>query len=199
MEIDECASSPCPVDSTCIDKVNGFVCKCKKGFSGTFCDTGKIVFYSKQVKYYIVTSKNETGHNDIPIKYYTFDICKAFSITELDNGYMLEFPSAGTFNYSASTFDQDLTSFTVSFWMQTDDNQNQGTPFSYASSDAMDNALTMTSYDGSVSGFRTGLIFHVHHSAIDCHLIKPYDTTKNPEIFQWHIKYNQRISMQDCR
>ena len=72
---------------------------------------------------------------------------------------MLEFPSAGTFNYSEATFDQDLTSFTVSFWMQTDDKQNQGTPFSYASSDAMDNALTMTSYDGSVSDFRTGFFF----------------------------------------
>lgn len=64
--------------------------------------------------------------------------------------YLLDFPFAGTFNYTSTTIDKDLTSATASFWMKTDDAINQGTPFSYASSPDMDNAFTLTSYDGYV-------------------------------------------------
>lgn len=62
--------------------------------------------------------------------------------------YLLEFPYAGTFNYTATTIERDLSAVTVSFWMKTNDTINQGTPFSYSSSSDMDNALTITSYDG---------------------------------------------------
>ena len=70
------------------------------------------------------------------------------NLSELEVQYLLDFPIAGIFNYTSTTIDQDMTSVTASFWMKTDDIINQGTPFSYASSDDMDNALTITSYDG---------------------------------------------------
>lgn len=75
--------------------------------------------------------------------------------------YLLDFPFAGTFNYTSTTIDKDLASATVSFWMRTDDVINQGTPFSYASSPEMDNAFTLTSYDGYGINFNGFSVYDV--------------------------------------
>ena len=40
-EINECGSFPCMNDGSCIDKVNGYECKCYSGFEGDDCGTGK--------------------------------------------------------------------------------------------------------------------------------------------------------------
>ncbi|KAJ8314221.1 hypothetical protein KUTeg_008782 [Tegillarca granosa] len=37
VEIDECASSPCQNQATCVDQINGFTCICEKGWNGTLC------------------------------------------------------------------------------------------------------------------------------------------------------------------
>ena len=42
----------------------------------------------------------------------------------------------------------NLTEVSVAFWMNTDDKNNYGTPFSYASDDDNDNALVFADYDG---------------------------------------------------
>lgn len=36
--MNECISSPCQNNSTCVDLVDGFVCKCPSNFIGTFCE-----------------------------------------------------------------------------------------------------------------------------------------------------------------
>ncbi|XP_070535080.1 coagulation factor IX-like [Ptychodera flava] len=36
-DFDECGSSPCLNGGTCIDKLNGFVCRCAIGFAGNLC------------------------------------------------------------------------------------------------------------------------------------------------------------------
>lgn len=43
----------------------------------------------------------------------------------------------------------NLSALTVAMWIKSDDNQNQGTPFSYATSTQF-NALTLTDYSGFV-------------------------------------------------
>ena len=45
-----------------------------------------------------------------------------------------------------------MTAATVCFWMKSDDTQNQGTPFSYATADG-DNIFTLTDYDGLVLNY----------------------------------------------
>ena len=40
-DINECASSPCKNDGTCIDGLNTFTCICTEGYSGDDCDTSK--------------------------------------------------------------------------------------------------------------------------------------------------------------
>ena len=42
----------------------------------------------------------------------------------------------------------DLSEVTISFWMQTTDSSNYGCPFSYATGENMDNALTLMDYTG---------------------------------------------------
>ena len=40
-DIDECSSNPCQNGGTCVDKVNGYLCSCAHGYTGTECQNGK--------------------------------------------------------------------------------------------------------------------------------------------------------------
>lgn len=38
LDVDECASSPCRHQGTCVDGAGSFRCQCRPGFSGAVCD-----------------------------------------------------------------------------------------------------------------------------------------------------------------
>lgn len=42
-EVDDCASSPCTENGTCVDRVLGYFCNCSFGFTGTNCESGTIL------------------------------------------------------------------------------------------------------------------------------------------------------------
>ena len=65
----------------------------------------------------------------------------------MDAHYQLDFPAASTLDYALLPIDRPLTALTASFWMLSDDLDNFGTAFSYAVPN-MDNALTLTDYNG---------------------------------------------------
>ena len=46
LDIDECASSPCQNNATCIDGANGYGCNCTAGYNGTHCGIGKMYYVS---------------------------------------------------------------------------------------------------------------------------------------------------------
>ena len=41
LDIDECASDPCTNNGTCTDRINGFVCSCLPGYTGSTCKISK--------------------------------------------------------------------------------------------------------------------------------------------------------------
>ena len=41
-DIDECTSSPCLNNGTCVDRPNGFECACTSLFRGDICEAGKL-------------------------------------------------------------------------------------------------------------------------------------------------------------
>lgn len=41
LDIDECESSPCGTNHTCLDDVNGYKCSCLASHTGDHCETGK--------------------------------------------------------------------------------------------------------------------------------------------------------------
>ncbi len=43
-EINECESSPCSNDGTCVDAISGYHCICKPGFNYTHCENSE--FYT---------------------------------------------------------------------------------------------------------------------------------------------------------
>ena len=68
-------------------------------------------------------------------------------VVEIDMYFQLDFPTtATTTDYAKVKVGKDLSTATVCFWMKTDDQENQGTPFSYATSDG-DNVFTLSDYD----------------------------------------------------
>ena len=42
--INECESSPCQHDSTCVDQINGYECICTPGYTDVLCNGGLIQF-----------------------------------------------------------------------------------------------------------------------------------------------------------
>ena len=42
LDIDECASDPCENGANCTDDVNSYNCSCEQGYTGTFCEIGRI-------------------------------------------------------------------------------------------------------------------------------------------------------------
>ena len=40
---DDCEGSPCKNGADCVDKLNGFECKCVPGYTGTHCDISKYI------------------------------------------------------------------------------------------------------------------------------------------------------------
>ena len=40
-DIDECLSSPCHNNGTCVDLVDGYNCTCMSGYNGILCEIGK--------------------------------------------------------------------------------------------------------------------------------------------------------------
>ena len=41
-EINECESSPCQHNGTCIDEINRYSCTCVPGYTGVNCETGTL-------------------------------------------------------------------------------------------------------------------------------------------------------------
>ncbi|XP_061166124.1 sushi, von Willebrand factor type A, EGF and pentraxin domain-containing protein 1-like [Saccostrea echinata] len=143
---DECDSGPCQNGGSCEDGIATYRCQCLVGFTGDQCEVN---IDDCDPDPCVNATRCEDGVNRFTchcLKGFIGDRCER----ELEVEYLLDFPFAGTFNYTAATIERDLTSVSVSFWMKTSDTTNQGTPFSYASDSNMDNALTMTSYDGFV-------------------------------------------------
>ena len=41
VESDECDSSPCLNNGTCVEQINSYLCGCTEGFTGVNCETGR--------------------------------------------------------------------------------------------------------------------------------------------------------------
>ncbi|XP_060574827.1 LOW QUALITY PROTEIN: sushi, von Willebrand factor type A, EGF and pentraxin domain-containing protein 1-like [Ruditapes philippinarum] len=141
---DDCASGPCQNDGACKDSSGKFNCECKDGFTGEACDV----------------NIDECASNPCASGAKCEDLIGSYKChcpsgktgadcsTVIDTNFQLDFPvTVSTMDYARVDMKQDLTSATVCFWMKTDDQQNQGTPFSYANEDG-DNMFTLTDYDG---------------------------------------------------
>jgi hypothetical protein len=51
--INYCAKNPCLNEGTCVNNANGFFCKCKNEWTGTFCDVPKKIVRCKPGKLFI--------------------------------------------------------------------------------------------------------------------------------------------------
>ncbi|KAJ8305662.1 hypothetical protein KUTeg_016207 [Tegillarca granosa] len=146
IDIDECEEAPCVNNATCHDEIGSYRCSCLTGFTGNKCETNINECESSPCADG-ASCVDEVGRFRC--------VCPPgfsgiFCENELNSHYQLDFPSSGTLEYSKIPMESSLTALTASFWMKSSDDLNQGTPFSYASSNEMDNAFTITDYSGFV-------------------------------------------------
>ncbi|XP_045583570.2 sushi, von Willebrand factor type A, EGF and pentraxin domain-containing protein 1 isoform X3 [Procambarus clarkii] len=143
--INECESSPCE-HGLCIDLVNEFRCVCEPGYMGDTCELDVEECASQPCANGATCTDWINGFSCTCSPGYSGKLCT----TEMPTDFMLEFPSSGILNYvSIEGFKRPHTSATVCMWMRSEDRDNYGTPFSYAT-DQHDNAFTLTDYNGFV-------------------------------------------------
>ncbi|XP_012938062.1 sushi, von Willebrand factor type A, EGF and pentraxin domain-containing protein 1 [Aplysia californica] len=141
VDMDECLLEPCQNGGTCVDLPGTYSCNCVRGYTGDRCE-------SEVNECAEIPCQNGATCEDLKGDFkcmcalgFTGKKCEK----ELTSQYQLDFSSPTVMDYAELTIDKPLTSVTVSFWMKTTDEVNQGTPFSYAVF-GEPNALTITDY-----------------------------------------------------
>ncbi|KAK8726504.1 hypothetical protein OTU49_010282 [Cherax quadricarinatus] len=143
--INECESSPCE-HGLCIDHVNEFRCVCEPGYTGNTCNVDVDECASQPCTNGASCTDWINGFSCTCSPGYSGKLCD----TEMPTDFVLEFPSSGILDYVlVEGFSKPLESVSLCLWMRSDDRDNYGTPFSYATDDH-DNALTLTDYNGFV-------------------------------------------------
>ncbi|XP_033101326.1 sushi, von Willebrand factor type A, EGF and pentraxin domain-containing protein 1-like, partial [Anneissia japonica] len=145
-EVDECHSQPCQNGGHCIDGLNSYRCLCQPGYASLDCEIELDECYN-------VTCLNGGSCKDLVNDFKC--ICLPGFIgthcqIELSSNFDLLFPSAKLSDFAIYRDIPDLYAFTISFWMETSDEANFGTPISYATigldGSVVDNAITLLNY-----------------------------------------------------
>eukprot|EP00111_Clytia_hemisphaerica_P015651 TCONS_00046199-protein len=152
-KISHCVNNPCKNQGRCIEQRNGFACVCAHGFEGLTCQ-----IQTDMCKY-------KKCHNDGVCVSKVGEIkclcAPGFSGPQCDtvenSDFDLSFQSRVSTSFSSVHGRKDLYHVTLAFWMRTSDDENFGTPISYAvrrpDGTVDDNAFFMNDY----SSFNLGI------------------------------------------
>ncbi|XP_072018441.1 sushi, von Willebrand factor type A, EGF and pentraxin domain-containing protein 1-like [Amphiura filiformis] len=144
-ELDECVSQPCANNGSCHDQPGYYSCSCQSGFDGFQCEIDIDECTSSPCQNGGECVDDINGFICHCLPGFSGQICEI----ELPWNFSLVFEHSGTTDYILLEKSlPDLSEVTVAFWMQTTDSGNYGCPFSYATSDEVDNALTLMDYTG---------------------------------------------------
>ncbi|XP_071951327.1 sushi, von Willebrand factor type A, EGF and pentraxin domain-containing protein 1-like [Antedon mediterranea] len=151
-EVDECKQQPCQNNGTCVADFNSYRCLCAPGSTGLNCEVAIKVDGCQNVTCYN-GGECEDLMGDFrclcPLGYVGI-FCQA----KLSSNFDLHFSSTNTTEYAIYKDLPDLYAFTLSFWMQSFDADNYGTPISYATTlsdgSIIDNAITILNYNSFI-------------------------------------------------
>ncbi|XP_059167874.1 sushi, von Willebrand factor type A, EGF and pentraxin domain-containing protein 1-like [Physella acuta] len=141
VDIDSCTLSPCRNGATCQDLPTSYnESKKQKRRKTLHLMSARALQYVLHVL--IGSSLGVKGRLEVKGR---LGVKGRLEVKELDTNFQMDFATPTINDYAKFVIDKPLTDVTVAFWMQTTDEFNQGTPFSYAVK-GVPNALTLTDY-----------------------------------------------------
>ena len=175
--IDECLSQPCSNGATCEDLVCSFSCHCPPGYDGQLCENdvnecdpspcvNGSTCLDRLAAFTCLCPPGVVGSTcDTPVRadfslHFTNSAGRSLDYAVWERGL----------RESSPLVNSPLSDVTLCTWMRTEDQNNYGTVFSYAT-ETEANALTLTDY--------SGFVFYVNGDKVVT------DVTANDG--QWHL------------
>lgn len=145
INIDDCLYVTCENGGSCIDGISNYSCSCLPGYSGDLCEINDDDCVNNQCAIGSTCIDHVNAYECICLPGFSGIYCEQ----QLSSDFIMSFNNPSTSNFAIVDGIPQMSSTSISMWVQTIDKHRPGTMLSYAANDrhhSIPNALTMTDY-----------------------------------------------------
>ncbi|XP_067134813.1 sushi, von Willebrand factor type A, EGF and pentraxin domain-containing protein 1-like [Centruroides vittatus] len=146
INIDDCLFVTCTNGGSCLDGVMNYTCMCLPGYIGRHCEINHDDCIGHRCAMGSTCIDHVNGYECLCLPGYSGIFCEQ----QLPSDFMMSFNNPSVSNFAFANRIPQMSSATISMWVQTTDKYRQGAMISYAARDrlrhSVANALTLTDY-----------------------------------------------------